>query len=84
MTEGVEKFEETWQKVHNASNQNQKVALENGEKVIFSAGLDFRNCDTLYFSFLDPIFLYQTFFSESGSGSAKNPDSIRKNLDPDP
>ena len=58
----MEKFEETWQKVHNASNQNQKVALENGEKVIFSAGLDFRNCDTLYFSFLDPIFLYQTFF----------------------
>ena len=23
--EGVEKFEETWGKVHNASNQNQKV-----------------------------------------------------------
>ena len=58
----MEKFEETWQKVHNASNQNQKVALENGEKVIFSAGLDFRNCDTLYFSVLDPIFLYLTFF----------------------
>ena len=78
----MEKFEETWQKVHNASNQNQKVALENGEKVIFSAGLDFRNCDTLYFSVLDPIFLYLTFFSESGS--VKNPDSIRKNLDSDP
>jgi CCR4-NOT transcription complex subunit 3 len=26
VTEGVEKFEETWQKVHNASNQNQKVS----------------------------------------------------------
>ena len=58
----MEKFEETWQKVHNASNQNQKVALENGEKVIFSAGLDFRNCDTLYFSFLDPIFCIRLFF----------------------
>ena len=26
----------------------------------------------------------QTFFSESRSGSAKNPDPIRKNPDPDP
>jgi hypothetical protein len=25
VAEGVEKFEETWQKVHNASNTNQKV-----------------------------------------------------------
>ena len=25
VSEGVEKFEETWQKVHNASNANQKV-----------------------------------------------------------
>lgn len=28
MTEGVEKFEETWQKVHNASNANQKEKYE--------------------------------------------------------
>jgi hypothetical protein len=28
VTEGVEKFEETWQKVHNASNQNQKVVAK--------------------------------------------------------
>ena len=25
VAEGVEKFEETWKKVHNASNSNQKV-----------------------------------------------------------
>ena len=28
MAEGVEKFEETWQKVHNASNTNQKEKYE--------------------------------------------------------
>ena len=28
VAEGVEKFEETWQKVHNASNTNQKVNLD--------------------------------------------------------
>ena len=28
VTEGVEKFEETWTKVHNASNQNQKVLMK--------------------------------------------------------
>ena len=28
VTEGVEKFEETWQKVHNASNANQKEKYE--------------------------------------------------------
>ena len=27
VSEGVEKFEETWKKVHNASNSNQKVNL---------------------------------------------------------
>jgi hypothetical protein len=27
VAEGVEKFEETWQKVHNASNCNQKVLV---------------------------------------------------------
>ena len=28
VAEGVEKFEETWQKVHNASNTNQKEKYE--------------------------------------------------------
>lgn len=28
VSEGVEKFEETWQKVHNASNSNQKEKYE--------------------------------------------------------
>ena len=27
VSEGVEKFEETWKKVHNASNTNQKVSI---------------------------------------------------------
>jgi len=27
VAEGVEKFEETWQKVHSASNSNQKVLV---------------------------------------------------------
>ena len=27
VAEGVEKFEETWKKVHNASNSNQKVKI---------------------------------------------------------
>ena len=27
VAEGVEKFEETWKKVHNASNSNQKVNI---------------------------------------------------------